>query len=79
MGAAFAARFGLLRLTRRSQREQRGAGAAMQALFPAKEAGFDWLRVKLEGELATRIPLRIVYLPTVTSPGNPPHPLSPQS
>ncbi|GIU73726.1 MAG: hypothetical protein KatS3mg004_0813 [Bryobacteraceae bacterium] len=57
--------------------EEHGCQAALPVQFLVEEDGLYWFDVRLEGQLITRIPLRIVYLPTVTMPG--PGPESPMN
>lgn len=56
--------------------EERGSSVALPVQFLAEETGLHWFEVRLGEQLATRIPLRIVYLPTLTSPGGPADPHS---
>lgn len=51
--------------------EEHGCEVAVPMQFMVQEVGLYWFEVKLDGQLATRIPLRIVYEPTVTTPGHP--------
>jgi hypothetical protein len=50
--------------------EERGCSVAFPVQFFAEEDGLYWFEIRLAGQLTTRIPLRIVYLPMVTMPGS---------
>jgi hypothetical protein len=41
--------------------DDRGVNVISQLQFPAKEEGLYWIDVLLQGEILTRIPLRIIY------------------
>lgn len=49
--------------------DDRGVLLALQTQFLAEEAGLYWFDVTVLEQLVTRIPLRVVYLPMVTTPG----------
>ncbi len=59
--------------------EERGCSLALPVQFLAEEDGLYWFDVKLAGQLATRIPLRVVYLPMLTMPGPGPELPKPRS
>lgn len=54
--------------------EERACSVALPVQFLAEETGLYWFEVSLAGQLATKIPLRIVYLPMLTTPGQGPEP-----
>jgi len=50
--------------------EEHGSDLALQVNLLAHEDGLYWFEIRLAEQLATRVPLRVVYLPTVsTTPG----------
>lgn len=51
--------------------EERGVNVVLNVGFQATQEGLYWFSVRLEGQLLTRIPLRVVYQPIETGSPTP--------